>query len=515
MVLRFLLCVFIVNSGWNAAAQEVTLDQVHDLVNNAGSGTGIAIKRFHSGGYLQFSNHLDQIGPWHQVPFITRLDENGSVIWDHLIEPDPSDFGWFMAPGEGVDHLPHHGYVMTGTGSDQEALLTGFVVRLDEDGVEMWRRRITDGSGGVAPFMVRFNRDGGLYVKSWLIRESEMLSLMTKFSANGTMLWQKVLEPSGGESWSSSFCNEADGGFTMVGAMVEDDVSVPWLGRYDHNGELLWERSYTLPSAYTNFHLIEKDGGSGYYVKGSDKITLFTHLDADRDVFAHLDSLGQEVWFKYIGTHHRITGTSGFKVISDQGIVAFGVEYGGAPLPGANSCGLLIAINAAGDSLGSALVGHRIDSMEHTYMSRIHDMLVDCDAERVLLVGGTNGTPMQGWTTLEDPWLVMVDLLGYSSYACPMDPPSMAAAPGAMLTVFPNPVRAGDPFTIQLPEGITGLVSLEIMAMDGRAQKIKAWRDLGEGIVGVDPVDLPPGIYFIQALVDDHVSDQTKVLILH
>jgi len=337
---------------------------------------------------------------------------------------------------------------------------------------------------------------------------------MSKFSANGSLIWERVVEPAGVESWSSGFCIEDDGGFTTVRAQKEGGTSIPWLGRFDDSGDLMWERTFEVPGLYLNFHLIERDPLSGYYVEGSDHITVYTNMDSRRDVFAHVDPSGNLDWMEFIGGYDRYKGSFGFKVIGEMGILSFGLSHQAGALPGVNWRARFVAISSAGDSLTTVEVGHQLDSGGYVYSTWVYDTMIDCVSERVLAVGGVKGTWMQNWTTDEDRWLFMVDISDYQAVACPEAPELPALDDPVDPIAYPNPIRPGDQLNIQLPGIQQRIILVEVVALDGRVTSVESWRESDGGTIELNSPIEEPGIYFIRAVVDGAILDLGKVLVL-
>lgn len=492
-------------------AQELFLDRTMDLAGSADRAIGI--KPFQGGGYLLFSNQMDEIGSWQYAPVVSRLDYDGTVIWDHLIEPEEDDFGSQISAFGGFDHLPDHGYVVAGVASGLDSTTRGLVVRLDASGNELWRRSIVDGSGIVMSTMVRFTRDGGCYVRSISIHDALQYSWMSKFSANGTLIWERIVEPSGLESWSSGFCVEEDGGFTTVGALRQAGGSVPWIGRFDAFGELIWERTFEMPGLYMNFHLIEKDPSAGYYVQGSDYITVYTNLDSGRDAIAHIDTSGNMDWLRMIGTHSRTTRSRGFELFGELGIVTFGYTAESGAGPGERWRARFTAINSLGDSLTTVDIVHQDEATGLVHSTWIYDLLLDCASERVIAVGGVQGALMQNWTTDEDRWLYMVDANDHYSQVC-TQPLTPEQSEGLQPLAYPNPLRIGDALIVQVPGGEEQMTSLEIVALDGRIMSIDSWRVLDDQTFEMRSPIKVPGVYYVRAVHDGSIREVGKVLVL-
>ena len=502
--------------------QAIIWDRVHDLGESLGTGVGVAIEPYIEQGYLQFSNSMEPFGLWEQVPFMTMLGPDGTPIWDRVILPELTDYGWIISGGCGVDYRPGSGYLACGTASDQEGDLRGFVVRLDVAGNELWRSFIVHSSLGVSSFMVRFAPDGGAFVKSWVYSGANVSSLMTRLSPTGSLVWERTLAPQGVGSWSSGFALLVDGGFVMVGAKADGDNAMPWSACYDTEGDLLWERTYEVSENCMNFHQIESDGLEGFFVKGADYITVNTVNDSNRDVFAHIGPLGELEQLTRIGVHDPYTGSSGFKVVHGLGVMAFGQARRSGIVPGATTTGMVYVLDAMCDSLAGVNLGHRMSANEFTYTSRIYDMLVDSAANVVLFVGGTQGTVMQGWIGEEDPWLVGVDVSACPMLACSEfgDLEQLVGIPehpaGSMM-IYPNPVQSGGVMNLVLPDDLspsTHLLRMSLFGSDGRMVRDLPIDHDPKGALSIPMNDLAPGAYSIMVEFSGRAAIIQKVMVL-
>jgi hypothetical protein len=236
--------------------------------------------RFHdvisvsSGGYLGVGAVMDsEAGYSARNAFISRLDQNGQVLWsknftftgpldDHLRSVVESNDGGFIATGK--------------------ALLAG-----------------TDVSGN--PSIVS-------------------AVLILKVDNGGNLLWHKVLKSFDKSStYGDRIKATVDGNYVIVGEAIAYNVTGgAFLTKIDNNGQVIFSRVHYGDSTHSwnwRFHDVVQDSEGSYYAVGSASATVYTEdLGWEGMLLAKIDSTGGLVWAKKLD---HVQGGSGDKLYDE------------------------------------------------------------------------------------------------------------------------------------------------------------------------------------------------------
>lgn len=484
----------------NAMAQVPDLDVALDVNGYAEDDIGIAIEPYIESGYLLFLNSFHPVGDWAYVPRIMLVGQNGSPVWDEYFEPEPSDYGWIFSAFGGVDYEPGLGYVACGSVCDSVGKIRGVVLRLDEWGGEVWRSYHTTPIHGVAVNEVLFTADGGCLALGTRWVGGAVESIALRYDAQGTVLWTRLLMPSGSGGFTSGILALPDGGFMACGQQTTAQGGRPWYARCDQNGDTEWEQTITLAEDDAAFHCIRSDGNGGYVMLGRIDTLWNDYNTWHKDFYMSIDSFGAPGWLTRMGVYNSVEAALGFEHVIDVGYVSFGFGSEAFTSFGNSLCGYTAGLGLSGDSLSGARFTHQFNMDSLTLISRLYDMLIDTANSRILFIGGAKGAVYQGWGTEEDVWLVAWPLPGCPLSECEEEAPYL----GTGLShkdegkAYPVPTNVGIPVVWQLPSTLLPAMDgtyLTISAMDGRGMSAAQLVTVEDGRLTIGTVGLSPGVY--------------------
>ncbi|MBO8174821.1 MAG: PKD domain-containing protein [Thermococcus sp.] len=179
------------------------------------------------------------------MPWILRLNENGTVIWQHY-----DDLGLVsVQDGMRVSVSPNgdiFGIFTTGQGENL------YLYKFAPNGSVQWGWLIWTGS---FPILVGYLYGPNVYSSDssvYIISSPTFLSyhpLLLKFSSNGTPLWAEVLYGING--------NGAGGDIVGMAILSDDSFyvasrasSLPVLAKFNSNGSFQWAKTYNFSSYY-------------------------------------------------------------------------------------------------------------------------------------------------------------------------------------------------------------------------------------------------------------------------
>ena len=189
-----------------------------------------------------------------------------------------------------------------------------------------------------------------------LINHNSLSIEFIKTDANGTIDWQTSFS---GGIWANegTYIEETnDGGFIVSGRFQSVTGSGMLLLKLDHQGNVLWQRTYSeITSAGFNYGLsAQQTSDNGFIITGYSYIDYY-EPNKHRDIIVvKTDSSGNEQWRRFFGGINDDTGYF-VKQANDGNYFIAGTtnSYGG----GFGNNMYLLKLNAAGDSLWTKTYG--------------------------------------------------------------------------------------------------------------------------------------------------------------
>jgi hypothetical protein len=219
------------------------------------NGGGItSIRQAADGGFIAAGGAY-AIGPSTGGGLVLKLDASGNVQWERVLGPMGSITTWFLTIQQSKDG----GYVTAGnyyvSSSQCQPLQCegGLVVKLDANGSVQWQHALNPGSSSslFIDSIVQTSDNGYAVAGAWF-GSTQKGGLLVKLDLSGNILWQNAY--SGGNDFGVelgiviySVHQTADGGYFLAGDgqdKLANDELVPWLGKVDSKGNLNWERFY-------------------------------------------------------------------------------------------------------------------------------------------------------------------------------------------------------------------------------------------------------------------------------
>jgi len=221
-----------------------------------GSNAIHTLKRI-NGGFIATGRGTGGIGMYDML--LAKLDDSGTMLWSKTY----GSTGWDWAYE--ATQLADGGFALVGYGDSLVAghSPTGYIVRTDALGNEMWARSFSSGASVDETYTITESTTGDLYVggRSLGFIIGDVTSYITKITSTGSHVWTRILAHgietvqllptvNGGVAWLGHPQNIPGGG---------GDYDMAW-GTFDANGTL------------TSSHL---HGGTG----SDNAITFFQNPD--------------------------------------------------------------------------------------------------------------------------------------------------------------------------------------------------------------------------------------------
>jgi len=170
--------------------------------------------------------------------WIVRFNEKGDTLWIKVMGTQNFDYPSSLA------QLPDGSYILTGKTEFEPDNYQAFIIKIDEQGSELWQRNIGDRHYKCAENVVATS-EGEIIVSGIKITDSDIENIwIAKLDSDGNTLWEKLLEE-GKMSCSKSLKSLPDGSFALAGSVSEKNIPDAdlMLVRFTSQGEILWEHT--------------------------------------------------------------------------------------------------------------------------------------------------------------------------------------------------------------------------------------------------------------------------------
>jgi hypothetical protein len=234
------------------------------------------------------------------------------------------------------------GYLGVGAVTDSEAgysARNAFISRLDQNGQVLWSKNFTF-TGPLDDHLrsVVESNDGGFIATGRALLAGTDVSgpsivsavLILKVDAGGNLLWHKVLKSFDKSStYGDRIKATVDGNYVIVGEAIAynfDEIAEAWvyvssgalITKIDNNGQVIFSRVYYGDGTHSLdwlFHDVVQDSEGSYYAVGSAAATVYTEdLGWEGMLLAKIDSTGGLVWAKKLD---RVIAGSGDKLYDE------------------------------------------------------------------------------------------------------------------------------------------------------------------------------------------------------
>ncbi|MHA3964330.1 MAG: hypothetical protein AM325_012425 [Candidatus Thorarchaeota archaeon SMTZ1-45] len=277
---------------------------------------GFSIIESRTGGFVIAGTNrfLDtNTNRWNRDVFLLRTDSNGEKIWLQTYGESKDEWGF------SVIECTSGGFALAGMIEVRNMTMDSvLLIRIDEDGTEIWKKIQGMASQDVGLSLVECN-DEGFAISGSVQAEgrSDMDVILVRTDLNGNRLWRFVdNQTSNNRGYSLVELNNCE--FAITGAMRKPPdygggcMDLPretLLMQVDTNGDLLWNRSLHdknwEPIAYGGFYLDcwscsvinPREGG---FVLAGTVDTHYTIRDLDMSLF-RVDETGYVLWIRTFG----------------------------------------------------------------------------------------------------------------------------------------------------------------------------------------------------------------------
>ena len=164
-----------------------------------------------------------------------------NLIWEKTYGGPSDDRAFFAVPAG-------DGYLVVGSSRSIAVNTTvGWILKLDENGNEVWNKTFLEGFGMEIRYAVNLT-DGFLLVGNQFLASGDVNGYVAKIDFEGNLLWQTFLD---GGSVNKLFSGIATSdGFAVFGLTQSNDnsPSAAWVVKLNGDGNVVWNETYGQPN---------------------------------------------------------------------------------------------------------------------------------------------------------------------------------------------------------------------------------------------------------------------------
>jgi len=252
--------------------------------------------------------------------WVVKTDSEGIAQWSRLFNTElgAGRFSEIQAVGD-------EGFIVVGyTNFAGEEICNGWLVKIDNEGSEVWNR--TYEGERVCSYLtsVQPTRDGGFIAAGGTHYAFNWNAWVIKVNREGIEEWDRTYGGEGRQNFSSIRIT-GDGGFIVSGdtAASVPEFRMSWIVRLNSEGIELWNRTFDIGLGDDFLSEIQTTSDGGFIAVGglTPPITEGTH----DGWIVRINSEGVEQWNRTIGGTDTDFFTS-VQTTSDSGFIAVGLS---------------------------------------------------------------------------------------------------------------------------------------------------------------------------------------------
>ena len=301
---------------FSSNASAVPLEEWNKTYGGNQREIAYSVKQTSDGGFIFTGNTESYATGWCDG-WLVKTDSNGNELWNKSFGGPNSDDLFY------VEQTNDGGYITAGyTYLSTDFLSSGWFVKTDSNGNEIWNRTIGGDDNNVAEF-VQQTSDGGYILTGY----------SGTYGASNINYWVVKIDSQGNNLWDTTFTGTtddfikcihqtSDGGYILVGSTQEfrvKDESEVFLIKIDSNGNQIFDRTYGIKDhSYASSVFLTNDGG--YIIVGETS----SGDELIESLLIKTDSDGNQEWVKTFGNMTKNIRTYDGQQTFDGGYILAG-----------------------------------------------------------------------------------------------------------------------------------------------------------------------------------------------
>ena len=219
---------------------------------------------------------------------VIKLDSLWEEVWVSDLDNGKNilSLGGIQTPDGGF-------YVLSSILNFPEMANDLYLIRLDQNGQEIWSKTWDDGGISARNFQLASNGNllmGGLYSESGDPRQGDADFLLMEIDLEGNVVWQTIFGTPDVVDYLSGLAETQDGGYLIIGERTQDfyhSNSELLLIKLDEQREILWEKTLDQKPHYMISTFLNLDEGClvatsfTYYGDTFDIMLIKTDIDGN------------------------------------------------------------------------------------------------------------------------------------------------------------------------------------------------------------------------------------------
>jgi hypothetical protein len=220
-------------------------------------------------GDLLLAGSSEDTATGQRTGFVLRLDPAGDEVWQRRLTV-PTSLGFF---GPAAVASPDGGvYLAFGEEIERPALEVIWLASLDGDGNLLWSERLNGRGPDVVGDLAARPGGGGIVTAVCGSFDATTFDVrLVAFGPDGTVEWQRILD-AGVPEFPTRLLRAADGTWLMggyAGDLVDSSFDFAWLTRLTADGDVLWSESLRGPDRVHGLEVVPlPDGGAAVFGEG-------------------------------------------------------------------------------------------------------------------------------------------------------------------------------------------------------------------------------------------------------
>ena len=298
----------------------------NQLWNMTFGGTDVdkakSVQQTSDGGYI-LTGETSTLSNWDTDTWFIKTDSNGEKLWGLTFRGAEKNIAI------SIQQTSDREYFLAGvTGSYNSDNFDHWLIKIDENGHQIWKRTIIEKANNPARFVLRTS--DGRYILlgiTGLYENKEHNIWLIGTDPNGSPIWNRTFD-GGRHGVISSIQQTADGGYILAGEteLFGSGDYDAWLIKTDLIGNQQWNKTFG-GAGYDDATYVQQTSDRGYILIGKTESNAIGKLDV---WIIKTDANGNRQWDKTYGSINEDNGWSVQQTLDGGYILAGETELYGS-----------------------------------------------------------------------------------------------------------------------------------------------------------------------------------------